>query len=186
MQNIKLIQISPSLGSFLQNLVKMHNSKSILEVGTLYGFSTSHFAQALQETNGFVMSIEKSEENFKVAKANLKKYNNVKLVLGDAQAILSDLVESRAKFDFIFIDANKSQYLNYLKMSIALLNKTGLIIADNTLFRGYVFGDYYPKKYNKIVSELRKFHEFINNLEDFQSVTLDVEDGITILQRAGI
>lgn len=197
-QKIESIQISQNQAEFLKSLIKMHRATAILEIGTLHGFSALNFAQAVAEVNanlpanmasssvhneGSVMCIEKNEENLKIAQENLKNCKNVKLILGDAQEVLTQMLNESQKFNFIFIDANKSQYLTYLEMSINLLSDNGIIVADNTLFRGYVFGKTCPKRYERIVCELRKFHEYIDKLKGFKAITLNVEDGITILQK---
>lgn len=179
-KQIEAIQISEKQAEFLQSLVRLCDVKSILEIGTLHGFSTSKFAEALVYNKGEIVSIEKSDENFSKTQENLAKYDNVKLLIGDALEILPTL---KQKFDMIFIDANKSKYVSYLQHSIKLLNEKGLIVADNTLFRGYVYKESFPKRYKKIVEELQAFHKFIFQLKNFEHITFEVEDGMTILKK---
>lgn len=179
-EQIESIQITQKQADFFQSLVRLYDVKSILEIGTLHGFSTGKFAEALIDNAGEIVSIEKSAENFRAAKENLAHYSNIKLMLGDASDILPTL---KQKFDMIFIDANKSKYVSYLEHSISLLNDGGLIIADNTLFKGYVGKAEFPKKYAKIVKELNSFHHYVSQLKNFEHITFKVADGVTMLKK---
>lgn len=87
-------------------------------------------------------------------------------------------------FDFVFIDANKSSYLDYFKITSKLLNEGGIIVADNVLFRGEVCNDdLIEKRKITLVKNLRKFLAYITNNEDFISSIIPIGDGLTISVR---
>ena len=87
-------------------------------------------------------------------------------------------------FDFVFIDANTSRYLDYFKITSNLLNKGGIIIADNVLFRGEVCNDdLVEKRKNTLVKRLRNFLAYVTDNEDFQTSVIPIGDGLTISVR---
>lgn len=121
-----MFNILRETGEFLNFLIKIKKPKKILEVGTSNGYSTIFIA-----SNGFeVFTIEQDKEKIKLAKENFKKANlkNIKILEGNALEILKKLNE---KFDFVFIDATKKEYLQYLKL--IKLNKNAIIVADNII-----------------------------------------------------
>lgn len=122
---------------FLKSLVKMKNPSSILELGTAIGYSSLVFEKYSQAK---ITTIELSEEMANIARDNFEKYNaNVNLINDDAKKALTNLNQG---FDFVFIDANKSNYKFYFDyVDKNLLNDGGVIICDNILFRGEVCND---------------------------------------------
>ena len=84
-------------------------------------------------------------------------------------------------FDFVFIDANKAHYIDYFKMSAKLLNKNGIIIADNVLFRGMVLNDdLVDKRMITIVKRLRNYLAYVVDRDDFKSIIIPIGDGLTL------
>ena len=129
--------ISKETGNFLFSLIKNMKCKNILEIGTGTGFSTKFLAKS----NGNVITIEISKNRYEKAKENLKKFKNIKLIKGDA---LKALPKMRKKFDFIFIDASKNNYLNFLKLieENKLMKKNCIIAADNVVSHEEKVRDY--------------------------------------------
>ena len=171
-------QITDVQSKLLANLVDEHKVKSVLEIGTLYGSSAAVFADAVGN-DGSVVTIERMRENYEIASKNLVSYTNVELIHEDA---LSYLPKINQKFDLIFIDANKSKYPFYLEQGLRLIADHGIIVADNTNFRGMVLTDEEPpKRYRAIVSALREFHQMLEQLDQYKVEQLEIEDGVTII-----
>lgn len=136
MQEKPNIQLSSEEGKLLCLFAKLSNSEKILEIGTGVGYSTIWLAKALAE-GGNCVSIEKSKDFFEMAQKNIKKFpdleEKIKLHNMDAIEILDQYQSSKTSFDFIFIDANKSAYPEYLTRSRELITKGGMIVLDDIL-----------------------------------------------------
>ncbi len=99
----------------------------------------------------------------------------------DAKKALNNINQG---FDFVFIDANKSQYEYYFNKALSLLNKNGIIVCDNILFRGQITNDNIVNKRDiTIVKNLRKFLSHITNLDDYVTSIIPIGDGISISTR---
>lgn len=122
-------------------ILKLKRPNKILEIGTAIGYSAINFSYFLDGENAEILTIEKSEEMYKEAiknvdKADLNKV--IKIINADAVEYLETLDENKDKYDIIFIDAAKGQYLVFLENALRLINKGGIIIADNVYFKGRV------------------------------------------------
>ena len=84
------------------------------------------------------------------------------------------------KYDIVFIDAAKGQYLKFLENGIRLAKDNGIIIADNVLFKGRVMSDYNEHKHRTAVNRLRDYISIINSDERLDSIILDIGDGIAV------
>ncbi len=179
------ITINPEEGKFLQFLIKSSNIHTILEVGMLYGYSTIWLARALPN-DGKIYTIDREEYNVKIARQNFNKLENqltnkIEILLGDAQNKLKELISQGLKFDMIFIDADKVNYLNYLELSNSLVKKGGLIVADNTFLSGAVYLDYLPERVRITAqNNMRKFNRELSNTSKYQSIMLNTEEGLSI------
>ena len=163
----------------LVSLLKIANPKKILEIGTAIGYSSLIFSKY---SDAQITTIERDEETAKIANNNFKKYKtSINLINDDAMKALRSIDQG---FDFVFIDANKSRYLDYFKITSKLLNEGGIIVADNVLFRGEVCNDdLIEKRKITLVKNLRKFLAYITNNEDFISSIIPIGDGLTISVR---
>lgn len=170
------ISISSEQALLIQERLSSIKASKVLEIGSFHGFSACKIAEILPE-DGYVISIEKDPENFKIASDNAKNYSNIKFICGDALNVLPTLEEQG--FDAIFIDANKARYYDYLIMSYPLLKQGGVIIADNVLFRGFVVSGIYPKRYKNIVKGLKCFIEAIYDKAKFDTYILEMGDGMS-------
>lgn len=161
------------------SILEIAKPKKILEIGTAIGYSSLCFKKY---TGADITTIELDKETADIARENFKKYNvDINLINDDAMKALRDINQG---FDFIFIDANKSRYLDYFKITSKLLNKGGIIIADNVLFRGEVSNDdIMEKRKNTLVKRLRNFLAYITNLEDFTTSVVPIGDGLTLSVR---
>lgn len=183
--NDRAITINPEEGKLIQTLIKLGNIKNILEIGTLYGYSTIWFARGISN-NGKIITIEKEPENAKIARENFNKLennlsNNIEIINGDANEELEKLVQKQLVFDMVFIDADKSSYPNYLNFTDKLLKKGGLIIADNTFLSGAVYNDYLTDRVRfKAQKNMRLFNKMLTNKTKYQSIMINTDEGLSI------
>jgi len=136
--DLPLIHISPENGKFLYMLAKMIGARRIIEVGTLAGYSTIWMARALPE-DGKLITLEVDERHASVAQENFNKAglaSKIGLIRGDASETLRKMKDER--FDFAFIDADKISYPLYFELVLPMMNKGGIIAADNALRDGEV------------------------------------------------
>lgn len=119
---------------------------------------------------------------YEIAKSNFKKYGkDINIINMDAKKALNNINQG---FDFVFIDANKSQYKYYFDKSISLLNKNGIIVCDNILFRGEIANDNIVDKRDiTIVKNLRKFLSYITDLDEYITSIIPIGDGISLSTR---
>ena len=172
------LQISVSQAQFLQTLIKISNIKKILEIGSFTGFSALSMALSLPD-DGSLISLDKNTEFSKKAKTFYDKANVNKItqIIKPAIESLKDLENSKRKFDLVFIDADKENYVNYYEKSIELIDKNGLIIIDNVLWHGEVADKSKNDKFTKIIRDFNK------HIKDDNRVTkniLPIGDGLTI------
>ena len=167
------------------NKMKDRKVEKILEIGTAVGYSAICFSKLLED-GGKIDTIERDEEKIKEAKENIKiAKNNIKINIleGDAVEILPTLNE---KYDMIFIDAAKGKYPFFLKEALRMLAPTGVIFADNVLYKGYVLSDYNKHKQRTAVRNLREFLKELNELQtnkEFDVRVLEVGDGLAIAKK---
>ena len=138
--HIKRLQISVLQANFLQFLIKSRNINNCLEVGTFTGYSTLSMALSLNK-NGKILTIDKDKEKNKVAKSFFRKAkvsNKIKTEVSNGNNVLIKLIKNKKKYDLILIDADKENYISYFDKSLKLLNKNGLLIVDNILWKGEV------------------------------------------------
>ena len=174
----KKLQISISQAQFLQTLIKISDIKKVLEIGSFTGFSALSMALSLPE-DGFLISLDKNTEFSKKAKTFYDKANVNKItqIIKPAIESLKDLENSKRKFDLVFIDADKENYVNYYEKSIELIDKNGLIIIDNVLWHGEVAD---KSKNDKFTNIIRDFNNHIKNDERVKKNIIPIGDGLTI------
>lgn len=166
----------------VDKILKEIKPKKILEIGTAVGYSAMCFSEYLQE-DGKIDTIERDEERLKEAKENIKKVEveeKINILEGDAVEILPTLKE---KYDMVFIDAAKGKYPFFLKEALRMLEKNGVILADNILYKGYVMGDYNKHKQRTAVRNLREYIAEVTNNPDLETEILEVGDGLAITKR---
>jgi predicted O-methyltransferase YrrM len=172
------INIGVTEGVILSFLVKAFKVRSILEIGTQYGYSTLWLLKNLP-SQGTLVSIEKDPKHFSQSQENIKD-PRCTLIHGDAKAILLENLKS-SKFDLIFIDANKKAYPEYLKYAKEHINEGGLIIGDNTFMLNSVFKETTGSKVDKSLTEaMRLFNREIFSDSRFTSCILPTTEGLTV------
>jgi len=135
-------QVPANEGQFLHVLVKALRPQRILEVGTFTGYSSLSMALALPP-KGRILCLDISEEFTSIARRYWQEAgvaDKIELRLGKGVEGMAKLIAERARFDFIFIDANKDDYDSYYEQALALAKPGALIALDNTLFDGRVVG----------------------------------------------
>jgi len=155
------IQIAPNQGRFLQLLAQMGGARTILEIGTLAGYSTIWLARAVPD-DGHVVTLELEQKHADVAVANIARAGlagRVEVRVGPALDSLRRLVsESHQPFDFIFIDADKVGYPAYLEWSLRLSKPGTVIVADNIVRNGAVAD---AKSADAAVIAVRRYNEML-------------------------
>ena len=174
----KKLQISISQAQFLQTLIKTSNTKKVLEIGSFTGFSALSMALALP-SDGLLISLDKSPEFSIKAQSFYKKANEkkIKQIVKPATESLNELKDSSQRFDLIFIDADKENYLNYYETCLELINKKGLIVIDNVLWHGEVIDD---TKNDKFTNIIREFNTHIKKDSRVIKNIIPIGDGLTI------
>ena len=163
----------------IAGILKKIKPQNILEIGAAVGYSAMCFSEYLQE-NGKIDTIERDEERIQEAKENFVKVgvqDKINLYEGDAIEILPTLNE---EYDVVFIDAAKGKYPFFLEQALRMLNKNGVIIADNVLYKGYVMSDYNKHKQRTAVRNLREYIARVNEDANLDTEILEVGDGLAI------
>ena len=152
------INVAPNQGKFLMLLAAIQGARRILEIGTLGGYSTIWLARALPD-NGTLITLELDPHHADVARNNLERaqasVRAQEIRVGPAPASLRQLIEEGvAPFDFIFIDANKEGYPEYLELSLPLSRPGTVIVADNVVRKGEVAN---PDSTDPLIQGVRRF-----------------------------
>jgi predicted O-methyltransferase YrrM len=175
------ISLSSYEGYLLYFFIKSHKCLKVVEIGTLTGYSSLWISKALP-ASGQLWTIEKSQEHANIASQTFIKANDPKihLLIGDAKEKLLE-IEFEGPFDAIFIDGNKSAYLDYLNWSEKNLKSGGLLLADNTLLRGSVYSEKNDSPFSiKQISKIKEFNTQLATNGKFESLLLPTEEGFTI------
>ena len=174
--------IRPNSAKYLYDFVKDKKINTVLEIGTAIGYSGSIMLSAGATK---LKTIDINDKSLSVAKNTFSKLgfsDRVEIVNKDAKVVLQELVSNDEKFDLIFLDGAKGQYINYLPNLKKLLNKYGYIFADNVLLSGMVESkEKIPHRKRTMVVNLRKYLELINTDEDFDTNLIRLEDTASLL-----
>jgi len=173
------IYISAEQGRLLQVLLAAVDARDVLEIGTLGGYSAIWMARALPP-DGRLVTLELREERAAlardfVARAGLDEVVQVRV--GDALELLNELDEEDARFDVVFIDADKERYGEYLDWALALVRSGGLILADNAFQHGRVLDE---ESESEAVRAVQAFNERLARDPRLVSTVLPVRDGLTV------
>ncbi len=170
--------------SFLCKFIEKNNIKKILEIGTAIGYSAINMALVSENIN--IVSIERDQEKYIEAIKNIKKCKlekRITLILGDALNI-----DLKDKYDLIFIDAAKGQYINFFNKYKDNLVEDGFIVSDNIDFHGYVenIDEIKNKNLRQLVTKIRKYIDFLKSNEEYDTKFYKVGDGLAITYKKGV
>ena len=175
--NVPIIELDSI--KFIMKYIKLNQVKSVLEIGTAIGYSAILMANA----NSFVeiTTIEKDEKRYKEAVKNVNKSGldkRIELVYNDALEVSL----SGAKYDLIFIDAAKGQYIKYFDKFSNYLNPGGIIITDNLKFHGLVKNKDLIKSKNVrgIVNKIENYIDYLKENKQFITKFYDIGDGLSV------
>lgn len=176
------IHVGAEEGKLLQMLIKLHGAKTIVEIGTLAGYSTIWMARALPE-DGHIYTINKDAEHIALASkffAESDVKNRITMLEGDAHKMLPEL-SSKAPFDMVFIDADKISYDAYLDWSEKNIRKGGLIVGDNTLLFGAAAQDSPPDDVAPGTwNAMRHFNQRLANPDKYFTIMIPTLEGLSV------
>lgn len=177
-EGLPTISITPEEGYFIQILLQLSEAKNALEIGTLGGYSGTWIARGLLP-GGHLITIEKEPHHAEVARKSFEMAevkDSVEILIGNAHQILrSQLHES--EFDFVFIDAEKTGYVDYYDWSVEHLKPHGLLCAHNTLRRGKVADDSVKDEF---IQTMRDFNDHVATDTRMTSTIYPAGDGMLI------
>lgn len=169
---------------FLLQYIQDNDVKRILEIGSAIGYSASRMA--LIDSNIHVKTIEIDENRYSIAKQNIEALSlekQIDITLGDALTW-----EVEGKFDLIFIDAAKAQYIKFFERYARNLEQDGTILSDNLSFHGYVENPEEIKSRNlkQLVRKISKYIEYLKTNEDYETKFYEFGDGIAVSRKRKI
>ena len=176
--------IRRSMQSLLSFLMRARQPDDILEIGTAVGFSgmlLCHYAGK----NARLDTIEKVPQRIQAARENFARYGldrQIDLWEGDAGKVLEEMVARGRKYDLVFMDAAKGQYLHFLPAILALMKPGGMLVTDNVLQGGDVLQSRYAmtKRDRTIHKRMREYLYVLTHSEELNTVILPVGDGVTL------
>lgn len=175
--------VDPEVAQLMRVLLKSLRPRNILEIGTAIGYSALVMADSLDGACN-ITTIERRDDMISLAKDFISRTpykENIKIIHGDANELLDNIID---RFDLIFMDAAKGQYLEFFNKSLDLLTPGAMILADNVLFRGMVASDgLVVRRKITIVKRLREFLKYINEIEGFTSSVVPIGDGLALIYR---
>lgn len=189
-----LPSIGPIKGKIIEDVIKQYKPKKVLEIGTLHGYSAilianiilsgkynnENFNTERSSAEPILISVEKDQKLANIARKNIEKARlseKIQVINGDALEIIPRL---KSKFNMIFLDAAKSEYLKYLQLieKYSLLNKRAVVVADNVLIYENEMKDYldYVRNSGKYISRTTETSlEFTKNVKDALEVSINAD-----------
>ena len=164
--------------NFIVDYIRNNNIKKILEIGTAIGYSAINMALINPEIQ--ITTIERNKEMYDKAHLNIKKFNlekRINIIFGDALT-----TKINGKYDLIFIDAAKAQYIKFFEKYKVNLNKNGIIITDNLNFHGLTnnIENIQSKNLKALVKKINNYKEFLKENQEFNTKFYEIGDGIAV------
>ena len=167
--------------TFLLFLIKTKKVRNILEIGTAIGYSAINMAMQSLDIN--IDTIERNEEMYNQAIRNIKKAKMTERInVHFKDALEVDINEFNRKYDLIFIDAAKAQYIKFFTLYEPLLSDDGVIFTDNLLFHGLVNNSerIESKNLRNLVTKIENYNEWLANNEKYDTSFFSIGDGIAV------
>lgn len=179
-QNYHFPAIRDDIGSFIAFMFHWVKPKRIFEFGSGYGQSAFWYLLGSDSIEKIILT-EKRDDLLKEFEA-LSWPSDWKMKLEYFQKDAFEVFENESNLDFILIDGVKSDYLEFLEKSVSRLNSHGLILIDNSYWRGSFLDDEIVSK-KQTARKIKELHEYIESSQDFESVFLPFEDGVSLLRK---
>jgi len=175
------MQIAPEQGQFMALLIQLMGAKKALEIGVFTGYSALAVALALPE-DGKLIACDVSEEFTAIARSYWQQAgidSKITLHIAPALTTLEQLLNNGEAntFDFVFIDADKNNYINYYEKSLTLLRTGGLIAVDNVLWSGQVAN---PQNQENLTRSIRQFNDYLTQDDRITLSLVPIADGLTL------
>ena len=184
MGDASIMQIGESQGKLLEMICRLGNFKKCIEIGVFTGYSSICIAKGI-DSKGKLYAVDTSEEYTSIAREYWRKSNldrKIELILKEGLDVLNEFIDKNMNgtFDFIFIDADKSNYINYYEKSIELIRSGGIIAIDNTIWKGKVLNEDDKSQSTTVIRELNKLISTDNRVDQCM---LTMYDGMTLCQK---
>ena len=175
----ELMSTAPSVLSFLQYLIREKKAKKVLEIGTFLGVSAMFFAKEVGK-KGSVVTIEKGEQFSKISRSNFikNKINNIKLINDDALSALKKIKLN--KFDFIFVDGSKINYLKIFKILEKKINHECTICFDDALYHGDIFNKNIRTEHG---AGVKKLQNYLKKDKNWNKILVPISNGILLINK---
>ena len=174
--------IRKEMESFLRVMLSISKPLNVLELGCAIGYSAILMSEYLPE-GGHITTIENYDKRIVEAKANIQMAgleNTITLLEGDAMEVMKDLEDE--KYDFVFMDAAKAQYINFLPEVMRLMKSGAILIADNVLQDGDIIESRYGviRRNRTIHSRMREYMYQVKHMDELETTIVPIGDGITM------
>jgi len=170
--------ISNDVGRLLETIIFIKQPEKILEIGCGEGYSTYYIVKNLKK--GFYTGIDLNKKRLQKAEIFISKnFSDISLEFIHGN-VLNILLNMEKKFDFVFIDAAKYEYIDYIKSIVEKLNDNAIIVADNIFFSEKIFANFVKEHDRNSVSGIKQFIRFLSKSEFLQTIFLDIGDGISV------
>ncbi|MBT3697113.1 MAG: SAM-dependent methyltransferase [Gammaproteobacteria bacterium] len=182
--DISIMQIGAAQGALIQMICSIGQFTKCIEIGVFTGYSSICIAEGMSK-NGKLFALDKSREFTSIAEKywNKSKLNNkIDLVLGDAIDTLDGFISNNLEntFDLVFIDADKNNYLDYYEKSLKLIRSGGIIIIDNTIWKGKVLN---TNDNSSSTKSIKSLNDFISKDIRVDHCLISIYDGMTLCMK---
>ena len=182
--DISIMQIGAAQGALIQMICSIGQFTKCIEIGVFTGYSSICIAEGMSK-NGKLFALDKSKEFTSIAEKywNKSKLNNkIDLVLGDAIDTLDGFISNNLEntFDLVFIDADKNNYLDYYEKSLKLIRSGGIIIIDNTIWKGKVLN---TNDNSSSTKSIKSLNDFISKDIRVDHCLISIYDGMTLCMK---
>ena len=175
-------RLSPHACNLIDMIIKLSQTKLVLEIGTFVGCSAMAIAHSLPE-DGHLFTCDHNLQSLEIAQTAWKKAGVAEKITAfndDGLSVMNKFKEKDTKFDLIFVDAEKRKYYSYYQQGLEILNQNGIIIFDNVLWHGTVSD---PNTTDKNGQAMREFNQKVQEDSRVDSVIIPIGDGLNIIRK---
>lgn len=175
--------VPPEEAQLICTLFAALKPKNVLEIGTAIGYSSIIFSRSLDD-DAHITTIEIDSALAETARRNIKtdgREEKIDVICGNALDVLDRLFDENKRFDCIFLDAAKGQYLNFFEKCMRLLNAGGVLLSDNVLYRGSIAKEgFIPRKHRTIIRNLKEYLNILSTDTRLRTSILPIGDGLAV------